>query len=363
MQIGGNSLHAIYIFRREDDRSIANLRSIGSAETTPGVTFTVIDKSLRGATAHVEGLARRKHVRILRRPRDETQFASLAQCTSDGADWVIQLHDDDTWSGIPDPRHLNTQSACYWSRTSLHDDPSVKGLSLPNIFFGAIRQDVWAAFISFVKQQPHPCPGVDQVVVFWCRQLGIAGPIPNYIYDYNWSNWAEFESAKATNRSLAEATGWGQFSDSEAMQWTIYIDTLVSLAPLSQFIGVSRARDIARRMLRRTPPFAIPGPVGGLANQLPTQVRQALVETRGQGRTTRRLMEVARRSLRRGVYNGPPMIHGGLGSTTLKHLDQAVLSQLGHCGEPWIEDRARVWHEQLVGLSRSIMGESSGIHA
>lgn len=351
MNQSNSPFHVIFIFRREDARSIENLRRIMEISRQTGAPATVIDKSIRGATEYVDAKDVPVSATVLVRPRDETQFASLAICPQEDTDWVLQFHDDDTWSGFPEADQvLSPDVACHWVQTSDIPVLPAEFVSLPSVFFGAIRQDVWRAFCAFLSEQVLPSPGADVVLVFWCREIGLFGPLNGYVYRYNSLNWSDFVAVSRSNAVLAKGAGWDDLSDNEAMQWTTYLDTLTSLSRLSEFIGISRVRQLAKAMLARTPPYASCGRVPAVATYLPVRFRRAMVVTRGQGRGIGRICRVMLESTRHPPTNRPQMLHGGLGATSLSDLMRSIDAQLVSCGRPLIEERARIWHEQLRRL-------------
>lgn len=347
----------IYIFRREDWQAVRNLnRLIGIAsKDSHRYRLTVIDKSSLGLDQHLADLASDTDVEVVRRPREETQFASLGRVPVELDEWVLQFHEDDDWVGMPDVPYLGNVTTSHWVNTRIASTEHIASssdasIALPNIFFGLVNPAVWNAFVSVCNAYSEPSPGLDQVLVTWCAQLGLEGPVSDYAYLYDNSHWADIQTAQSVDRELAESIGWESHAGTEALQFTIWVDKVASLAQFHPLISPEDRRRILEDFLVAFPPFGASGRMRRLLRMTPGRLRGAITRTRGKGRGWNRAVSVLGKSRvnRRSAVDR--LLVEGISVRSISDLEQILRTNLLRCGLPRIEIRTGEWLNQLASV-------------
>lgn len=342
-------LHFIYFMRRSDRLAVSNLESVATlARHRPSIAVTVVDKT--GSTICHERLGERpSNLSIVVRQQDETYFASARNVRIDDLDYAVQLHDDDKWNGAPKLASV-TGAAVFPAR---HGTDAVTSPSHTNLFFGAIRGDVWNLFMSFAKEQRLPSPTLDLTLTMWLGMLDVGPWLEGYTYAYDDAHWRDYRVADRTNEGLARDIGWGDLAGTAAIRWTIFFDALGSLATLAE-LDSDAALTLADRQLRRTPPDFSSESDRIMVQSLPRGIRWRVSASRGHGRGFRRAGRlVAARTpstVPRRQRTLWKLINGGFRPTSIRGLRTEVLPRLMKSAPDEIIDRAGVWQRQLEVL-------------
>lgn len=248
----------------------------------PGIRVTVVDKTSGGFVEMLDRVTSSKRASVLLAPRNEPFFRSWTRVQIDSDDFVMQLHDDDTWIGAP--RGLTVHRAVFATR--LTDE--IKALPGPmNFLFAAVRGDLWGAFTEFIEQFDTPDGSLDQP---FCHLLESCWSghdwVMEYTYLYNASDWSDDARARAKNERLSREMGWGPLPGVATMPATARLNTLA-------LHGFLRARhpDLATQWspLPYAPAFRL-RPM----TKAPVRLRAAITSSRGTGHSTDRLRNVVR---------------------------------------------------------------------
>lgn len=288
---------------------------------------------------------------IVRRPFSEDPFVSYASLPRIRNKMMMQVHDDDSWTGQP-ALPIEFAKPPTVAALPVVTLGSSRGNSHVNLFFGASVDRVWNAFMDVVSLLGTPAATMDQTFTFWLRNMPLGPPLRNFVYDYDNANWSDVKRARRANRENAEALGWGQLSTPEALSWTFALDTLSSLPLLGQLAPAVDLRPLSDHLLRFTPPFE-PGAARLVLKALPRPVRMGVVATRGEGRNWRRLTSsiVYRRSGTQREAKARILIQGGMRKVTLSKILDDLLPSLTQEASAELIPRIEVWRDQLRVLT------------
>jgi hypothetical protein len=142
-------------------------------------TLLVIDKTERGSATdyfmnHFE--LQNKALYILQRTIRDTLFDSVGEITLDDNMWIIQVHDDDRWSGkisLPDDP---IPGVVYFSNFYLHSESrgaiEITDYSMPNqIVFSLVPSIIWNKFSKIVQDQKYHVAGSFDFILNLMAQL------------------------------------------------------------------------------------------------------------------------------------------------------------------------------------------------
>ncbi len=221
-------------------------------------TVVVIDKT-KQSTASDYFMKNFEHInkRLFVFPRSikDTLFDTVGEITLDKNMWIIQLHDDDHWSGNlalpfnPDPLTV------YYSDFYLYSE--LKGLtkfldfSMPNrIVFSLVPSIIWNKFTALIQAQNYHVPGsFDFTFSLLARLMGKFEYISGFIYEWKDDNWSSGKISKRQLIGLAERDGWGTWSSPEIANFNRSVDSLVALNYLTNYVDRnSRNLEIAQSL-------------------------------------------------------------------------------------------------------------------
>lgn len=244
-----------------------------------GMDFLVIDKTRErwAVDACQKG---NPNVTVAALPHDQSYWKSHASIPWTNWSWVIVAHDDDSWVGVPTPPAALDEVFAVLPTKGSHEEAE-KGSPHVALFFGAIRADIYDTFCQFAASGPELYAGMDSILTFWLRQLGIGPYLPDYEYRYDASNWSSWSTSKASHAQFAKDLGWGRYASVEAMRWTTYLDLLCSLNVFQRLATPSEWDSTVRLSLRNYPPFG-PSRFRQVLRRLPKSCRANLVLTRGE---------------------------------------------------------------------------------
>lgn len=201
-------------------------------------TLLVVDKTVSGSAteyfmSHFKLLERR--LIILPRSINDTLFDTVGEIVLDSNMWVIQLHDDDNWSGLLTLPQLVESETVYFSKFYLNS--KAKGLvemhdySMPNrIVFSLVPSSIWNRFSKFVQDQGYHVAGSFDFTLNLMAQLVCKFEF-NSGFEYHWKddNWDTSRNSIEHLTGLARKDGWGGWSSPEIANVNRTIDSLASL--------------------------------------------------------------------------------------------------------------------------------------
>lgn len=225
--------------------------------------LVVIDKTEQGsATDYFMNHFEIKNKRLLVLPRSiqETLFDTVGEILLDENMWIIQLHDDDHWSGkitLPDSP---TPETVYFSEFYLYSDTksSVKidDYSMPNrIVFSLVPTMIWNKFSSLVQDQKYHVAGSFDFTLNLMAQLTCKFKYqPGFKYYWKDDNWDTSKNAIAHLTRLAESDGWEDWSSPEIANLNRSIDSLASLIYLKDLLNPAEIKKEILQLIRGLSP-------------------------------------------------------------------------------------------------------------
>ena len=209
-------------------------------------TLVVIDKTeQRTATdffmTNFE-LANRRLL-VLQRSIKDTLFDSVGEIVLDKKMWVIQVHDDDRWSGKITMPEVTTPETVYsfdfYLDSEAKDTIKIEDYSMPNrIVFSLVPSKIWNRFSKLVRDQKYHVAGsfdftLNRMAQLTCKFVNQSG------YEYYWKddNWENPQSSIAHLTRLAESDGWKEWSSPEIANFNRSIDSLASLNSLKDMMS------------------------------------------------------------------------------------------------------------------------------
>lgn len=209
-------------------------------------TLLVIDKTESGsATEYFMEYFQlmEKHLIILPRSINDTLFDTVGEIVLDTNMWIIQLHDDDDWSGFLNLPQLVEPCTVYYSKFYLNS--KTKGLmeipdySMPNrIVFSLVPTKVWNRFTSLIQDQKYHVAGSFDFTLNLMAHLVCIFEF-NSGFEYHWKddNWDTSRNAIEHLTQLARKDGWGWWSSPEIANFNRTLDSLASLAYINDLLS------------------------------------------------------------------------------------------------------------------------------
>jgi hypothetical protein len=182
-----------------------------------------------------------KDLYILPRSINESHYESLGEIQLDDNLWVMQLHDDDEWTGhLELPSKVNQDTAYYSKfvmKSGSGDLTEEVGFSTPaRINFTLIPSKIWNQFSLMIKDQGfHVAASLDgtlnQMVGLTCA----FSPLEHFTYFYDNHNWEGRMAPKRSLNKLARHAGWEDWTSVEIALFNRLLDNLSSLAYVRKF--------------------------------------------------------------------------------------------------------------------------------
>ena len=208
-------------------------------------TFIVIDKTSKGTATQyfMENFnLEDKNLFVLPRSIKESHYETLGQITLDNNFWIMQLHDDDDWSGhIKLPEVVDLQ-ASYFSKFFMvgksNEIIEKFGFTTPGrVNFTLVPSRIWNQFANFIENQNYHVAGsldstLNQMVQLSCKLV----PIPDFSYYYDNHNWETRKSSKSSLTKLAANDGWGDWVSIDIALFGRLLDNLSSLYYVKDFV-------------------------------------------------------------------------------------------------------------------------------
>lgn len=242
---GAPTIVLIFPVTRDNQSSLAKWKSaIDFVNISKINSFIVIDKTAKGvATKYfMENFnLKEKDLYILPRSIEESHYESLGGIEVDNNSWVMQLHDDDKWTGSVALPEITNPKAYYFSKffmTNRSGDFSEQFnfLTPGRINFTLVPSHIWNQFSLFIQHQNFHVAGsldstLNQMVRLSCEPISI----PDFSYYYDNHNW---ETRKSSNRSLKKLAindGWESWASIDIALFSRLLDNLASLIYIQEF--------------------------------------------------------------------------------------------------------------------------------
>ena len=223
----------------------------------------VIDKTeQRSATDYFMNHFEIKSKRLIVLPRSikDTLFDTVGEIVLDTNMWIIQLHDDDHWSGkitLPDSP---TPETVYFSEFYLYSETKspvqIDNYSMPNrIVFSLVPSMIWNRFARLVQDQKYHVAGSFDFTLNTMAQLACEFHYqPGFKYYWKDDNWATSKNAISHLTRLAESDGWEGWASPEIANFNRLIDSLASLNYLKDLLNPAEIKKEIEQLIRRTRP-------------------------------------------------------------------------------------------------------------
>jgi hypothetical protein len=182
-----------------------------------------------------------KNLYILPRSISESHYETLGEIQLDDNLWVMQLHDDDEWTGHLELPNKVNQDTAYYSKFVMKGGSGELteevGFSTPaRINFTLIPSKIWNQFSLMIKDQGfHVAASLDgtlnQMVGLTCA----FSPLEHFTYFYDNHNWEGRMAPKRSLNKLARHAGWEEWTSVEIALFNRLLDNLSSLAYVRKF--------------------------------------------------------------------------------------------------------------------------------
>jgi hypothetical protein len=205
---------------RVTSKAMANWEKILKvAEDSETPAIIVLDKTPNGeATSFFEKFCELKltDIYIIRRPSYEPIYDSQRFVTISKEMWIIQLHDDDEWSGLlqipQDANELEMFSTEFMFKDKRQ---SLKWETSPpaRINFTILPSQIWNRFSEFISSQGgHVAGSVDSTLDRVSRTICTRRHVSNFTYVYDNRHWKQRRNASKNLKILAKQDGWSFLS-------------------------------------------------------------------------------------------------------------------------------------------------------
>ena len=176
-----------------------------------------------------------KNLYVLPRNINESHYETLGEIKLGDNLWVMQLHDDDEWSGYLELPHEIEPSSAYYSNFLMKNKSGklleVLDFSTPaRINFTLLPSYIWNQFTLMIKDQGfHVAASLDGTLNQMARLACTFIPIRNFSYFYDNHNWEGQKSSKQSLKKLAKNAGWGNWASVDIALFNRQLDNLCSL--------------------------------------------------------------------------------------------------------------------------------------
>jgi len=221
-------------------------------------TLLVIDKTAQSsATEFFMSNFQLDNKSLIVFPRSirDTLFDSVGEITLDKNIWVIQTHDDDSWSGnvtLPDYPNPNT---VYFSDFYLNSDKKgtvqIKDYAMPNrIVFSLVPSKIWNRFTKLVQDQHYHVAGSFDFTLNLMAQLTCEFEYRSgFKYFWKDDNWRSIESSIEQLTKLAKNDGWEYWSSPEIANFNRSIDSLAALNYIKDLLEPGVVENVIRQLI------------------------------------------------------------------------------------------------------------------
>jgi hypothetical protein len=226
-------------------------------------TLLVIDKTAQSsATEFFMSNFQLDNKSLIVFPRSirDTLFDSVGEITLDKNIWVIQTHDDDSWSGnitLPDYPNPNT---VYFSDFYLNSDKKgtvqIKDYAMPNrIVFSLVPSKIWNRFTKLVQDQHYHVAGSFDFTLNFMAQLTCEFEYHSgFKYFWKNDNWRSIKSSIEQLTKLATNDGWEYWSSPEIANFNRTIDSLAALNYIKDLLEPGVVENVIRQLIGELSP-------------------------------------------------------------------------------------------------------------
>jgi hypothetical protein len=193
---------------------------------------------------------------ILHRPSSEPIYDSQGYVTIDNGLWILQLHDDDQWTGslaLPkDAQEYDLFSTNFYF-TSNSNSESINWDESPpaRINFTLLPSQVWNQFANFIRfQGDHAAGSVDYTLNLVSRLICRHRSIVTLDYYYDNRHWQNRRQSSKNLRKLAIQDGWSGLASVEIQLLNRSIDNLAALSFFKELIPKDKLKEATLNLMK-----------------------------------------------------------------------------------------------------------------
>jgi len=203
-----------------------------------------------------------KRLILLPRGAKDTLFDTVGEILLDENMWIMQLHDDDKWTGnISLPQVLDKYTV-YFSNfylTQSGESPTkVEDFSLPNrIVFSLVPTILWNKFVNLIQAYNYHVAGsFDYTFNYMAHILCKFSYQSGFNYYWNNDNWSTNSKSKKHLNDLSINDGWGEWALPELAIFNRRVDCLISLSYLCDLVGTEIIHNEIQDLIKSFKPTA-----------------------------------------------------------------------------------------------------------
>lgn len=172
---------------------------------------------------------------IFKRPASEPIYDSQAYVKIDDSLWILQLHDDDAWSGcLALPGHSSGfqlfSTNFYFEGESRTESIGWENSPPARINFTLIPGTIWNRFTEYIEAQGgHVAGSVDSALNLVSRLICEHRTMHSFHYVYDNRHWGNRRRASKNLSKLALQDGWSEFASPAIQILNRNIDYLAAL--------------------------------------------------------------------------------------------------------------------------------------
>ena len=242
---GAPEIVLIFPVTRDDEHSITKWQLTIDFVTNSRIrSLVVIDKTSKGAAAKyfMENFnLKERELYVFPRSIRESHYETLGEIEVDSNFWVMQLHDDDCWTGNVALPEIISPNAAYFSKFFMTNrfrgfTEHIDFLTPARMNFTLVPSHIWNLFTLFIQAQDFHVAGsldstLNQMVKLSCELT----PIADFSYYYDNHHWATRRSSRRSLTKLAISDGWENWSSIEIALFGRFLDNLSSLVYVQKF--------------------------------------------------------------------------------------------------------------------------------
>jgi len=224
---------------RVKENSLRNWERIFQiAESSNLLALVLIDKTpFKQATTHFLNarLPSTTQVYILQREITEDLYDSLLSISIEGNTWIMQLHDDDFWSGTIELPSDAKQNEIFPVNFSIREKSTLNYLDWENspparINFTLVPRKFWTRFTEFASAQGgHLAASTDYTLNLIARLTCDKRNNLDFDYIYDASNWKKRTLQRSQLNRLSRIDGWSNLSGTDIQLLNRTLDALSCL--------------------------------------------------------------------------------------------------------------------------------------
>lgn len=155
--------------------------------------------------------------------------------------WIIQLHDDDTWSGqLSLPKHSHELDV-YPSKFKIAALPRWRSPDKnypPKILFSLIPGNIWNLFANFIEAQgAHTAGSLDHTLTLITNSICTKKFVMDFEYLYNDAHWRSRPVATQHLLNLTITDGWGKLSSVDIAMFNRTVDGISAMQYFKCMVG------------------------------------------------------------------------------------------------------------------------------